>query len=454
MAELKTPGVYVQEIRTLPTSVAPVATAIPAFIGYTQNDVAEPTRIRSMAEFVEIFGGPHASITATIVGSPATSVSLTTTPAALPAHSLYYAMQMYFSNGGGPCWVISTGDYATITAGDFTAALDKLKREDEPTLIVIPEAVQLGSYTVPVAALAQCAELQDRFAILDLLDDNTVSAFRTGIGTQNLKYGAAYYPRIETSLDYPDQAIKIVSTVPAIVALGAGVTLDKVIAAAAAETSPTPISNALNVVLKDIRDLVGALKINLPPSSTIAGIYATVDATRGVWKAPANISLNNVVAPTLKINDDDQEDLNIPNDGMGKSINAIRTFTGKGVMVWGARTLDGNSNEWRYVPVRRLFIMMEESIRKATEFVVFEPNDANTWTLTKGMVNNFLTNIWRQGALAGAKPEDAFFVKVGLGETMTPQDILEGRMIVEIGVAAVRPAEFIVLRFSHKLQES
>jgi phage tail sheath protein FI len=98
--------------------------------------------------------------------------------------------------------------------------------------------------------------------------------------------------------------------------------------------------------------------------------------------------------------------------------------------------------------------MVEESIKKATEFVVFEPNDKNTWVRMKGMVNNFLTDLWKAGALAGAKPEHAFFCNVGLGETMTAQDILEGRMIVEIGMAAVRPAEFIILRFYHKLQES
>ena len=145
--------------------------------------------------------------------------------------------------------------------------------------------------------------------------------------------------------------------------------------------------------------------------------------------------------------------MNVDTTG-GKSINAIRAFTGKGTLVWGARTLAGNDNEWRYVPVRRLFIMIEESCRKSTAFAVFEPNTLTTWLKVKGMIESFLYGLWQQGALAGAKPEDAYFVNVGLGKTMTPQDVLEGRMIVEIGVAAVRPAEFIILRFSHKLQQS
>ena len=138
----------------------------------------------------------------------------------------------------------------------------------------------------------------------------------------------------------------------------------------------------------------------------------------------------------------------------GKSINAIRSFVGKGTLVWGARTLAGNDNEWRYINVRRLFNMIEESMQKATAFAVFEGNDATTWLKVKGVIEIFLYGLWEQGALAGPTPESAYFVNVGLGTTMTTQDILEGRMIVEIGIAAVRPAEFIIIKFSHKLQET
>lgn len=190
-----------------------------------------------------------------------------------------------------------------------------------------------------------------------------------------------------------------------------------------------------------------------PPSAAMAGVYAAVDNSRGVWKAPANVSLASVSGPSAIINDETQADLNVDTTA-GKSINAIRKFTGKGTLVWGARTLDGNSNEWRYISVRRFFNMVEESVKKSTSPFVFEPNDANTWVKVKGMIENYLTLLWREGALAGAKPEQAFFVKVGLGITMTAQDILEGRMNVEIGMAAVRPAEFIILKFSHKMQES
>ncbi len=205
-------------------------------------------------------------------------------------------------------------------------------------------------------------------------------------------------------------------------------------------------------VFGDIASQVTRTMVLLPPSGAIAGVYAGVDRTRGVWKAPANVSLADVSGVAVKVNDQGQEDLNVTSTG--KSVNAIRVFAGKGSLVWGARTLAGNDNEWRYVPVRRFFNMAEESIKKSTEPFVFEPNDRGTWVRVRAMIENFLTVQWRQGALAGAVPAQAFFVKVGLGETMTSQDILEGRMIVEVGMAVVRPAEFIVLRFAHKMQTS
>ncbi|MCK9395305.1 MAG: phage tail sheath subtilisin-like domain-containing protein [Methylobacter sp.] len=202
-----------------------------------------------------------------------------------------------------------------------------------------------------------------------------------------------------------------------------------------------------------IKSSLVSQRVTLPPSVAIAGVYASVDRDRGVWKAPANVSLNGVIGPVTKISDTEQDLLNI-DPTAGKSINAIRNFTGKGTLVWGGRTLAGNDNEWRYISVRRLFITIEESTRKASAFAVFEPNDATTWLKVKAMIESYLYSLWQQGALAGSKPESAYFVSVGLGKTMTAQDILEGRLIVTIGVAAVRPAEFIILRFSHKMQEA
>lgn len=230
--------------------------------------------------------------------------------------------------------------------------------------------------------------------------------------------------------------------------------IDLIIASASSSVSAYEDS-AIEAIpaLKNIVAAIAEDYLTLPPSSSMAGVYARVDNDRGVWKAPANTTLNNVIGVTTLIDKKEQEGLNV-DVVAGKSVNAIRPFVGKGIMVWGARTLAGNDNEWRYIPVRRFFNMAEESIMKATEQFVFEPNDANTWVKVRAMIENFLTLQWRAGALAGAKPEQAFFVRVGLGETMTADDILNGRMNVEIGMAVVRPAEFIILKFSHKMQEA
>jgi hypothetical protein len=205
-----------------------------------------------------------------------------------------------------------------------------------------------------------------------------------------------------------------------------------------------------NAIFAMAKASIADLPCILPPSAAMAGVYATVDINRGVWKAPANVNVAAVTEPTIPVSDTEQDQMNVDLAG-GKSVNAIRSFPGDGALVWGARTLAGNDNEWRYISVRRFFIFVEASVTKATTQFVFEPNDANTWIRVQGMIETFLTTLWRQGALQGVKLQDAFYVAVGLGKTMTALDILEGRMIVEIGMAPVRPAEFIILRFSQKM---
>lgn len=205
---------------------------------------------------------------------------------------------------------------------------------------------------------------------------------------------------------------------------------------------------AYNAVLSELRKQ----RITLPPSAAMAGVYAATDASRGVWKAPANVALAATLGPAIKITDDDQKELNV--HSTGKSINAIRSFAGEGTLVWGARTLAGNDNNWRYISVRRLFIMMEESIRESTKFAVFEPNVQTTWLKVKSMVDSFLYTLWQDGGLAGSTPEEAYFVDVGLGRTMNDDNILNGEMIVKVGAAPARPAEFVIIQVTQKLQES
>ncbi len=562
----KTPGVYIEEISKFPPSVAQVETAIPVFIGFTekakkQSDddlYMEPTRITSLLEYEEHFGKANneTNIQVTIKDEVDTDGTLLSremkadfNSSPSTRHYMYYAMQMYFANGGGPCYIIALNNYAgnASNSGLYTDALAKAAKVDEITLFVFPDAIKqtpTNYKTIIDAALQQCADLQDRFVIMDAVDylvtgnvfNDMTDIRNTLVGNDNLKYGAAYYPYLNTVLPYTyqDAGVNIVHTAasgtlpqdysgtldalnnaPTITfniisltkadvdAMVTAVTADptathdydfdgdstdetfnlhydsstkiltmefadatrKVVIAVrnydASSSSDYDAGLTLvadlnpkynNTLYNAIKQEIQKLTVRMAPSSTMAGIYASVDSSRGVWKSPANVSVRYVKGPDVTVSSAEQQGMNV--DTSGKSVNAIRAFTGKGTLVWGARTLAGNDNEWRYISVRRFFNMVEESIKKATERFVFESNDAVTWLQVKVMIENFLTLQWRAGALQGVKPEHAFYVKVGLGETMTADDILNGRMIVEMGMAVVRPAEFIILRFSHKLAES
>jgi phage tail sheath protein FI len=467
MANYTTPGVYVEEISVFPPSVAQVETAIPAFIGYTEK---APTttfpsirRIISLKEYEQYFGFAKAeAISATInIGTDGSkSVALGTIT---PTFFMYYQMQMYFANGGGPCYIVSAGaGYSTNQKIDLSPALEAVRGLDEPTMLVLCDSPSdTVRVELAVDALTQAGELMDRFAILDVPNGAALdlsadaTTFRGATGTSYLSYGAAYYPKILTSLvpRYTDQSVTL--TFSDTSNIFHGKTLAEVLSGY--DPDPDPIVEGDESLYRELKGQIDtALQfqpLTLFPGGAVSGVYAKVDSTRGVWKAPANVSLNLVRGAALNITDKAQGGLNI-DPTTGKSINAIRSFYGKGTLVWGARTLAGNDNEWRYVSVRRFYNMVEESVKKASAAFVFEPNSANTWVKVRAMIENFLTLQWRAGALAGAKPEDAFFVRVGLGQTMSAQDILEGRMIVEIGMAAVRPAEFIILRFSHMMQQS
>jgi phage tail sheath protein FI len=194
---------------------------------------------------------------------------------------------------------------------------------------------------------------------------------------------------------------------------------------------------------------VTAALSRLPPSGAVAGVYAAVDEARGVWKAPANVALRGVLAPAEQISDFGQQELTLDPAG-GKSVNALRAFASRGTLVWGARTLAGNDDEWRYVPVRRFISAVEASVSHGTQSAVFEPNAAPLWQTLKTSISNYLSQKWRAGALAGAKTSEAFFVKVGLGETMTVQDVADGRLVIDMGLAVLRPAEFIIVRVQHR----
>jgi len=478
LASLKTPGVYVEEVSKFPPSVASVETAIPAFIGYTEKaekdnvslhaDGQIPVlRISSFAEYVEYFGGPPAQKVKVAVDNSGVNYIPVSVSADKPSnYRMYHAVRMFYANGGGVCYIVSVGPYEDPESislselgsnDDETGGLDRVRKIDEVTLLVFPDAAGLVGtdpdskaeyYALLNQGLQQSEEMGDRMTLLDVRNtrlDDAVTEFRNAnLSQTSLKYGAAYIPWVRSIYNYhtTDDSIELNFTSGSATAVSLGT----------AKADATHGPKLTSAFLARLYTLLARERVILPPSPAMAGIYAAIDNSRGVWKAPANVSVADIIEPVWQINEERQRELNVHESG--KSINAIRSFTGKGTLVWGARTLAGNDSEWRYVSVRRLFNMVEESAKKATEPFVFEPNDANTWVKVQAMIENYLNTLWRVGALQGAKPEHAYYVSVGLGKTMTPLDIAEGRMIVEIGMAVVRPAEFIVLRFSHKLPES
>lgn len=489
MANYQRPGVYVEEITTFPPAVAAVETALPAFVGYTAirrtatGEALGPNtvqRIGSLLEFERLYGrGEEVSVTAVELDESGSFLGAEVSR----TFYLYDAIRLYYANGGGDCFIVSVGNSdplpAAPAAAELIAGLDALLTWDEPTILLFPDAAALPTdptdpatadalHGVVQRALQQCADRGDRVAVLDVpASDPSGEKFRNHTGTTGLRYGAAYAPWLRAALPktvYADTFGSIFSRRGA----GDGLSLTAVltdttpslVTDVSGATAGSPEKDAAEAELRRqsgiyagiIRGL-NALPLAVPPSGAVAGVYALTDRTRGVWKAPANVGLAAVLGPVRTYSNAELAALNVHATG-GKSINAIRFVTGKGTLVYGARTLAGNDNEYRYVSVRRLMNMLEESVQKATEQFVFEPNDANTWVRVRAMIENFLTLLWRDGALQGAKAEHAFQVAVGLGRTMTATDVVEGRMIVEVQVAPVRPAEFIVLRFMQHLPTS
>ncbi|RRB07755.1 phage tail sheath family protein [Larkinella rosea] len=347
---------------------------------------------------------------------------------------------------------------AAETIKDSTLQTSLITRITNSLVGKYTELIQWEFALAKTAAFENAAELNDYeslFGVDATYAPNTVpkaeywgkdneSIFKTADSNTVIVADATYEelltPTVTTNLKDIDAALG---------KLGAEIVAEGLNSAKTINEALEAKSNAYKILLKSIESQSGVI----PPSGAIAGLYCLTDNTRGVWKAPANISIGGINGVSRRFRNDELENLNIDVNA-GKSINAIRPITGQGTMVMGARTLAGNDKEWRYVPVRRFYNFVEESTKKSTQWAVFEPNDANLWLKVKTMVENFLYNLWRQGALAGAKPEHAYYVACGLGQTMTSQDILDGKLNIEIGMAVVRPAEFIVLRFFHKLQES
>ncbi len=413
-------------------------------------------------------------------------------------YRMYSSLKFFYENGGGVCFVMSIGGYdftqsAITDTTDFNTAITALTRETEPTMLLIPDLVEVedatatdlqdryaNAYSLQSTMINHCGQMMDRVAVLDIpggyskpkVGTTPVEQFRNSVEPLDPKfnsYAAAYYPWLHTTVYQPSEisynnidpasyevVVKMLSNEFSDKDGNVPDNINKIISAFTTEPSTTleKADLILKNLSKSFQQLTNSIMADmnlLAPSAGMAGIYNSVDSNQGVWVAPANVGIQSTIKPAINIDHQEQEGLNVPIDG--KAVCAIRAFVGKGNLVWGARTLDGNSNDWRYINVRRTLIFIEQSVKDAAKAYVFAPNTSSTWNAVQSMISNFLTGVWNQGGLVGPKPADAFSVSVGLGSTMTGEDVLLGIMRVAVKVAVSHPAEFIEITFQQEMQK-
>jgi uncharacterized protein len=385
MAKISYPGVYVEEIPGGVKTIPGVSTATAAFVGHALK----------AAQWMEPLQIRSLLDFERELGGPA------------EGFRLHAALRAFFDNGGLQAVVLPVGpcDAARADPAPLLAGLERIGREIGPGLLLVPDALRLPRddyHAVAAAMLAQCDRLRDRFAILDVHggDDprarsvarsaSLIAVFRGAVAPleEVRSWGAAYYPW-----------------------------------------------------------LVDAAGKAAPPSPAVAGLFAKTDANRGVWKAPAGIEAS-VGAADVAVHYSDAQQQEFGGSASGPPVNAIRHFPERAPCVWGARTLAGEDEEWRYVSVRRTAIFIEQSLRQGLQWALLEPNAPPTWQAVRSAVESFMFALFRQGAFVGVKAQDAYCVACGLGSAMTPDDIDAGRLIVEIGFAPLKPAEFVVIRIT------
>lgn len=390
----RTPGVYVVE-QPGPTLISPVGTSTAAFLGQAPDASApfnEVVAINNWSEFRTKF-------------APADSYP--------KGNNLANAVNSFFLNRGGRCYVVNVKNDDPLTAG-----LRLLEANDEISIVLAPGRFDPASHE---AQTAHCEKMQDRMCILD------------------------------PPMDVPSiDALKVVETAP--IPAKTGKTKD----AAGPAAGPAPADkppDALRprnstyatfyfpwIYAQDSLDPSGEI-VACPPSGAMAGVWARVDGLLGVHNAPANQPVAGALNLTYRVTDDEQAILN------PAGVNCIRFFSREGIRVWGARTLDSESGAWIYTNVRRLFIFLEKSIEYGGRPFVFKPNDRTLWKDVTCAVRGFLTTVWKQGALMGTTPDDAFFVKCD-EETNPPESIDLGQLVMVVGIAPVKPAEFIIFKIS------
>lgn len=396
MSKYEAPGVYVEEVSTGARPISAVGTSTAVFFGVTPRSTypRDPQLVTNWSAYRQKFvdeppvqAGDEASDGGSGKKTKKTSDGSSDEQAIDPpaVDVLSAAVAGFFANGGSLLYIVNLGpDSGSIREEDMAliAGIDGI------SLVAAPGYTDADSIG---AILSDCEKRRDRFAVLDAQDTNDITDYLKPQAEGGLRPG----------------------------------TTDRGVA-------------AVYVPWIEIADPLVKRRIMVPPSGHLCGAYAMTDGTRGVHKAPANLALRGALGVSQRISQDQQKLLN------PKGVNCIRSFD-SGIRVWGARTLAPSTSEYRYVPVRRLVTMISQSIQQGTEWVVFEPNDLTLWKSLRRDIGSFLHRLWSDGALAGAQPRDAYFVKCD-EETTTQANIDEGEVVALIGIAPVKPAEFVIIR--------
>lgn len=387
------PDIYIEEVAGGTRPIQGVGTSTAGFVGVAPNPAAhlnEALAVNNWMQFIREY---------VTDGSASTPLS----------HAVYG----FFQNGGQRCYVVNIGKSTSIAGGGRNrVGLDLFEPVDEIAIVAAPGFTDAASYD---AILSHCEKLKDRVAILD-----------------------APNPVKDINLLTKVAAVTRTSKPPAEGAVDAA-PADAGLRARQSDGG----FGAFYFPWVTVRDPLAADNslVDVPPSGHLAGIWSRSDSTRGVHKAPANEVVRGALNVTYQLTREEQGVLN------QVGVNCIRFFGREGIYVWGARTLAGASSEWRYLNVRRLFNMIEKSILNSTRWIVFEPNNESLWKSIRRDISAFLTQVWRSGALLGSTPEQAYFVKCD-EETNPPEVIDSGTVVTIIGLAPVKPAEFIVFRIS------
>lgn len=507
-----TPGVYIDPSPSDSFKISGVAASAPVFVGYTLRAQYQkkdchfaPIAIESVQEYVAYFGWSrthhycwpqcYLEEVPSVVGSnDFLQIGLAHYLLHIDYDTVYYMEQLvssYFANGGEKAYIVSVGNFLQpkpqtypyhfqrrnthIHLDDLVKGFQAVRSVTEPLFYCCPDATLLSAQEngkLMRTMLIHQHQAEKGMVLFDVKDDSQFSSddfgaaatvFRQEVGNLSLANAAAYYPFIRTGFYQPNDITYLhffggaFETLADLLFMdqGASSHLETTIAKIRADKENENVTS-YHQELQRYSPLYRALlllvlqRINYePPTGAISGLLNSMERTAGIWNTIANRSIVNANAVAVTLSDTELSQLYL--DVSGKSINVLKALPQDRIVVWGARTLDANHTDWRYLNIRRLFDYIEQSCKQSLEQLRFEANTTATWRIIETAISQFLDTLWRQGAFSGVKKEEAYSVQCGLGTSMTQDDIDNNQLRVAVLIAPIRPAEFIVLHLTQQI---